>query len=136
MAINKPGVLPIATICCAAMAACTALPGPTPATSAQANGRQCFLASEVSGFSPATNGDFVDVSVGANRWFRLTLGGGCPNINWSTRVGIRSTSGSPWVCEGYDAEFVVPDPSFPQRCPVSAVRPLTPAEIQQAIHRK
>ena len=103
---------------CAILSGCATQPAASPAT---AQGRQCFLATQVNGFAPARNGDFVDVRVGASRYFRLELGGGCPNVNWSTRVGIRSVGGGSWICEGYDAELINPDPSGAERCPISKV---------------
>jgi len=118
------------------LAACSAQPpgAPSTAASAQSSGRQCFLAREVNSFSPGPDGGFVDVKAGATRWFRLELGGGCPNAKWLTRISLQS-AGRPWICEGGDAELTGFDPSNAQRCLVIRVRPLTPAEVQQAIQR-
>jgi hypothetical protein len=92
-----------------------------------AQGRQCFLANQVNSFTPSKAG-FVDVRAGASRYFRLDLGGGCPNVDWSMRVGIRSVGGGSWICEGYDAELIVPDPSGAERCPVSKVISISKAQ--------
>ena len=102
-----------------ALAGCAAQPTAAP-TATQRSGGQCFLATQVNSFTP-TKAGFVDVRVGASRYFRLALGGGCPNVDWSMRVGIRSVGGGSWICEGYDAELIVPDPSGSERCPVSQV---------------
>jgi hypothetical protein len=102
---------------CAILGACAAQPAANPA---MAQGRQCFLANQVNSFTP-TKAGFVDVRAGASRYFRLDLGGGCPNVDWSTRVGIRSVGGGSWICEGYDAELIVPEPGIGGRCPISKV---------------
>ena len=107
----------ILLIGCAIFGGCAAQPAANPA---MAQGRQCFLANQVNSFTP-TKGGFVDVRAGASGYFRLDLGGGCPNVDWSTRVGIRSVGGGSWICEGYDAELIVPEPGIGGRCPISKV---------------
>jgi hypothetical protein len=45
-------------------------------------------------------------------------------------------SGSSFVCQGFDAELVVPNPGLgPQRCLVSSVRRLTDAEVKAKYRR-
>lgn len=105
----------------APLAGCTGAAGPV--ASAQASGRQCFLASQVNGFGNAST-DSVDVWVNANRYYRLSLLGTCNDINWSNRIGLRTTGGSSWICEGNDAEIIVPGP-IGGRCLVTDVRPIT-----------
>jgi uncharacterized protein DUF6491 len=102
-----------------ALAGCAAQPAANPAMAGR-SGRQCFLASQVNSFTP-TKAGFVDVRVSASRYFRLDLGAGCPNVDWSIRVGIRSVGGGSWICEGYDAELIVPEPGIGGRCPISRV---------------
>lgn len=101
---------------------------PSPAAAQSANGRQCFRAADVNGFT-SRGRDEVDVRVGANRQYRLTLAGSCPDIDWSFRVGIRATGGGSWICHGADAEIIVPSPMGRERCLVTDFRQLTPAEI-------
>ena len=91
--------------------------------------RDCFSARSVSGFSPAGR-EAVDVSVGANRHYRLTLGGYCPDVDWSLRLALQTRGGSSFICAGYDAEILVRGPTGLQRCSVTEVRRLTPEEIQ------
>jgi hypothetical protein len=110
----------------AALAGCAAQPAAGPAV-ANRSGGQCFLPNQVNSFTP-TKAGFVDVRVGAGRYFRLELGGGCPNVDWSIRVGIRSVGGGSWICEGYDAELIVPDPAIPGRCPISKVTAISKAQ--------
>jgi hypothetical protein len=108
---------------CVVLAGCAGQQAGT--SSAQASGRQCFLPSEVNSFNATKDGN-VDIQVGASRYYHLTLGGGCPqNINFATSVGIRATGGGSFVCEGLDAELIVPDPSGTQHCPITAVQPIS-----------
>jgi hypothetical protein len=93
--------------------------------------RDCFSARSVIGFSPAGR-EAVDVRVGANRHYRLTLGGYCPDVDWSLRIGLQTRGGSSFICAGYDAEILVPDSTGLQRCSVTEVRRLTPDEVQAA----
>jgi hypothetical protein len=84
---------------------------------------QCFLASRVKGFGHATDAS-VDVQVGANRYYRLGLLGPCNDINWSTRLVLRTLTGaSDWICDGADAEIIVPG-RIGGRCLVTAVHPI------------
>jgi hypothetical protein len=107
----------------AMLAGCSTQPPPATGRPAASNA-QCFLPSQVNGWAPSGYG-YVDVQVGANRYYRLALGGGCPNVNWNTSVGIRSTGGGSFICQGYDAELIVPDPQGTQRCPISSITPIT-----------
>ena len=96
---------------------------------------RCFLARQVNGFT-SRGRDIVDVHVGANRYYRLTLGGVCPDVDWSLRVGIRTLGGGSWICQGADAEIIVPSPNGRQRCLVTDVRPLSREEVAAARHRR
>lgn len=109
-------------------AAC-AMQGPSAqaAAAAPTPARQCFLARQVNGYSPVSD-DVVDVQVGANRYYRLELAGTCPNSAWSHRVALRTTGGGSWICQGLDAEIIVPDPAGAQRCLVTEIRPITKAD--------
>ena len=94
-----------------------------------ASGRQCFSVASVNGFH-AIDRDTVRVTVGARTYYELELVGTCPEVDWSNRIAIRSRSGSSWVCEGLDAELIVPSPHGTERCPVIGVRKLTPEEVE------
>lgn len=116
----------------AMLAGCTVQPAATTAAAANTSGRQCFRAQDVNGYTPVSD-DVVLVQAGASRYFRLELAGSCPNIDWSRRIALRSTSGGSWVCQGLDAEVIVPDPSnFPQRCLVTGIRQITRDEWRAA----
>lgn len=123
----KVAAIAITSCAAAALFGC-AQRGPAP-MSAASEGRDCFHANNVSGFT-ARSDETVDLQVGANRHYRLQLAGVCPNVNWTTGVAIVSR-GSPWICQGLDAELIVPNPGLgPQRCLVSSVRRLSDAEVQ------
>ena len=108
--------------------------GPNHASS----GRQCFHAGSINDFDARRN-DVIDVRSGANRYFRLQLFPGCAYTNWTRQVALRTTSGSSWICQGLDAELIVPEPGLgPQRCLVTSVRRLSDAEVaalRQRPHR-
>ena len=107
------------------VASCTAPPAPPLA--ARAAGPQCFLASQVNGFAPVSD-TIVDVQVGAGRYYRLSLQGSCPSADWTHRVALRTTSGGSWICQGLDAEVIVPSPAGAERCLVTGIAPI-PKEI-------
>ena len=125
--------LSLLAICAAAATltvACTANQ-PGQAQSAANAGRRCFLPQQVNGFD-ALDRDTVLVTIGARTTYQLDILGTCPEINWSNQIGIRSTGGGSWICEGMDAELLVPSPSGLQRCPVLGVKQLTPDEAKAA----
>lgn len=90
---------------------------------------ECFHADRVNSFSSA--GPYAaNVRVGVNDYYRLELAGTCRDLDFTHRIAIRSRNSS-WVCRGYDAELLVPDPMVGlQRCPVHSVRKLTEAEVK------
>ena len=105
---------------------------PSPASDGS-EARQCFRASQANGFHPIDR-DTVHVTSGADEVFELELMGACPEIDWSLSIGIRPTRGSSFICRGLDAELIVPSRlgAGPQRCPVRAVRKLSPEEVAAA----
>jgi hypothetical protein len=126
--VSRSSTVVAILIGCSVLAGCAAQSGGTStpkSTATSASGRQCFTPGEVNSYTATKDGN-VDVKVGANRYYHLTLGGGCPNVDWSQRVGIRATGGSSFICEGLDAELIVPDPSIAQqRCPVTDIHAIT-----------
>ena len=121
-----PAFLAASGLCLAASLAVGAQSHTEPARSA---GRQCFLPGQVNGFT-ALDRDTVHVKVSASQVYELELFGDCANVDWEQRIAIRSTGGSSWVCQGLDAELIVPSPIGPQRCPVSTIRRLSDEEVQ------
>ena len=122
----------IATFAAAALgtalaAACTTAPERHQAA-LSSEGQRCFLPNMVNSFHAADDNK-VHVFVGANDVYELEIMGACPNVDWSQQIGIRSTLGGTWVCQGYDAELLVPGVAGGvDECPVSMVRQLSEAE--------
>jgi len=104
-----------------ALAACTT--NPLPAGQA-ANGGSCFNASMVNNFNGNADGT-VDITVGVDKYYRLTTDGTCSDIDWKNQVALKTTNGSDFVCGPYDAEFIVPNPTFSRKCAIIAIAPLT-----------
>jgi hypothetical protein len=61
--------------------------------------------------------------------FRFDLFGPCPNVDWSNRIGIRAR-GSSWICQGLDAELIVPSSVGTRRCAVNNISRLSDEEVQ------
>jgi hypothetical protein len=113
---------------CIVLAACA--PQPAAGPQSAASGRECFHAGSVCSFHPFSD-EVVDIQVGARRYYRLQLFGTCPGVNWRTAVALRTRGGSSWICQGMDAELIVPEPGIgPQRCLVQSVRRLSDAEAR------
>lgn len=123
----KPRKLAVLVASIAVLGGCAATADPTVAA-AQSQGRQCFHADTVNSFT-SLGDDAVMVRAGAGDFYRLELFGPCLNVDWAMQIGIRAR-GSPWICEGYDAELIVPGPVGGQRCAVQSVRKLTEAEVE------
>ena len=122
--MTNSALIPIA-VAGLTVAACSAQPG-SPAVAAANSGRQCFLARQVNGYTSVSD-QLVDVQVGANRYFRLSLDGSCPQSSFSRRMALRTTGGGDWICQGLDAEIIVPFAGGPQRCLVRDVQAISKA---------
>jgi hypothetical protein len=99
------------------------------------SGRSCFYARNISSWRAADRST-VYLRVNVNDYYRLTLLGDCPHIDWAEHIGVEHR-GSPWICTGLDAMLIVPQGAglHPLRCAVSNLRKLTPAEVK-ALPRK
>lgn len=124
------GIVGISVSAAILVAACTASP-PGQAQNAANSGRRCFLPQQVNGFD-ALDRDTVLVTVGVRTTYQLDILGTCPEIDWSNRIGIRSTGGGSWICEGLDAELLVPSTTGLERCPVLGVTQLSPEAAKAA----
>ena len=116
----------------AAVAATGAFSAPAATTAAPQNGRACFWASQVTGFSDA-GPDRALVSIGRRETWELVLSPGCPDVDWAMRIGIRAHGGER-ICTGRPAQLFVPNASESgfQRCLVREVRRLSPKEAAAA----
>lgn len=112
-------------------AACT-VPEAETAAAAAAQPRECFWASEVTGFSNA-GPDRALVHISRRETWELGLSPGCPDVDGAMKIGIVSR-GSQRICSGRDAELLVPNVSGhgAQRCLVRNVRLLSPEEADAA----
>ena len=114
-------------------AACTpAADGPSAAGNASASPRECFSARSVTGYRSAPESEDgaqrIYVDVGARDTYLFETFGGCPDLDFSWRIGLRDR-GIGRICRGIDVDLVVPDPAFgPRVCPVRMIRKLDPGE--------
>ena len=112
----------------AAVAACADMADPST-TAAASGARECFRPAQVNGFNPEGD-DVVYLRLGARDIYRAEILGVCRDIDWSNRIGIRARSGGSWICQGLDAELIVPGPDRVDRCPITDIRKLSPDEVQ------
>lgn len=122
---------------CAPQTASRSTAGPVVLQAGASGPRQCFNASSVSGFR-VVNDRTVDLDVGANRSYRAELLGTCPDVRGALGVGIQTQGGSGFVCDDLDLELIVPSESRQdiRRCPVTALRRLSDAEIAARRQRR
>lgn len=116
-------------------AGCAPETGPLPSAAA-GQARQCFSARTVNSFSPVRGQQIVDVRVGASRYYRLTLAGVCPEVDWSMRLVLRTRGGSSWVCQGGDAEIAVRGPAGRETCLVSDIQPISRDQYRASRRRR
>lgn len=111
----------------APMAAVAKSPATPEASGPAQPKRQCFWTRQVNNFAAADD-DAVNVRVGVRDVYRMEIFGTCPEIDWTQSIALRSRSGST-ICQGLDAEIIVPSTIGPQRCAVRNIRKLNEAEI-------
>lgn len=117
-----------------AIAACAPADRAPPGAAYAAGDRQCFSAGAVRRFRPVDRST-VDVEVSRRRVYRLGLSAGCFDVDWAQSVVLRPRTGS-FVCHALDAELIVPGRLGPDRCLVTSVRQLTPAEAEASRRRR
>jgi hypothetical protein len=91
-------------------------------------GEQCFYTRNINGFQ-APNDRTVYIRVGVNDIYRLDLMNDCPGLTFRQGFGLQSAGGDPWICKAIQATVVYRDTGIHNRCPVSAIHKLTPAEV-------
>lgn len=106
-----------------ALAACgsTKTAGPAGAP------KSCFNAANVTNYA-GVDRETVNLRVGVNDFYQVKMLGVCPNIDWTQKIGLESTSGST-ICTGLDLTIHVPGPTGPQECAADSIRKLTPEEV-------
>jgi Family of unknown function (DUF6491) len=102
--------------------------------SSSRRGNQCFNARMVTGFR-SVNRDQVDITAPGRRTFRLDLGPGCFDINWSDRIALISRTGS-FVCGPLDAEIVSRGGPIRSHCYVTGMRQLSDEEVAASRMRR
>lgn len=90
-------------------------------------GNGCFYASQVSNFSLADR-KTVNFRVGVSDFYQASLIGNCGDIAWTDAIAFDAGPNS-LVCSGLGATLIVPTVTGPRRCPIQAIRKLTPAEV-------
>ena len=92
------------------------------------SGSQCFYTRNINGFH-ATDDHTLYVRVGVRDIYRLDLMNDCTGLTFRQGIGLKSTPGDPWICSAIQATVVYRDIGMHNRCPVSDIHKLTPAEI-------
>ena len=108
--------------------ACT--PVEDPAAGESASAPECFRVEQITGFSDAGD-DRIHVFVGANDTYLLETVV-CPQLDFSLRLGLRARGGSSYLCEGFDADLLVPTPGASHICPVRMIRKVPRADARHA----
>jgi hypothetical protein len=127
--MNAPRITLATAAAIAALTPALSLPS-LSAAKAPVPPRACFYARNVDGFN-APNDRTVYLRVGTRDVYEARLFAPCTDIDWNQRIALR-TRGSDWVCEGsgaLNAEIFSHSPIGPQRCPVTSIRKLSPAEV-------
>ncbi len=119
--------VPLAALLGCALLAAGALPA-VAADAPKASQQQCFLARDLNGFN-APDDHTLYVRSGVKDIYRLDLMSNCIDLTFRQSLGLKSTGGSDWICNPLDAEVVYNEPGMHQRCPVTALRKLTPDEV-------
>lgn len=102
--------------------------GAQPAHADSGKSQQCFLGANVDGFN-APDDHTVYLSANVHDIYRLDLMGSCTGLSFRTGIGLERAPGSSWICSPLDATIIYNDHGIHQRCPVTAIHKLTPAEV-------
>ncbi|HEX3364021.1 DUF6491 family protein [Phenylobacterium sp.] len=99
-------------------------------TNKPASKNECFWSRNVTSFA-APDDHTVYIKVNLRDVYRLDLMVSCPDVDWNQRVALVSSRGAGGsICGPLDAEIVSHAQGLGrQRCPVKAMRKLTPEEI-------
>jgi len=89
---------------------------------------RCFLSRNINGFT-APNDRTVYVRVGVRDVWRLDLMFDCAGLSFRNGFGLQGSPTGPWICHPLDATVIIRQTGATQRCPVTAIRQLTPDEV-------
>jgi hypothetical protein len=131
----KPSRLTLSALLMVAALAPAAITNPaaadtaSPAAAGKAQ-RSCFYSRDVQGFH-AVDDNTVDLTVGVNDVYRLTTMGSCADVDSAEGIGVKTHAGGDFICDSLDIDLIVPRiGGGTNRCPVSAMRKLTPEEAK------
>jgi hypothetical protein len=99
-----------------------------PAHADSGKAEQCFLGANVDGFN-APDDHTVYLSANVHDVYRLDLMGSCTGLSFRQGIGLERTPGNSWICSPLDATIIYNDHGIHERCPVTAIHKLTPAEL-------
>ena len=100
---------------------------PAPATSKRDN--QCFYRRNINGFN-APDERTLYIRVGVNEVWRLDLMNDCTGLTFRQDIGISDEpAGDAFICSPLQATVTYREGGIRERCPVTALRRLTPEEI-------
>lgn len=118
----------------AAIAGCAETAGTSDPNSAGSQGAartapRCFRAADARNFR-SVNATTVNLRVGRRDFYRIDLLGPCPDLNFSMRMGLRTSAGSQ-VCtgSGIGTSIIVPGSRGPTRCAIRQITALSPEEV-------
>ena len=90
-------------------------------------GRQCFYTSSINGYS-APNDRTILIRVGRDL-YRAGLMSDCPGLAFRHTLVLKTATGAGSVCGAIDLDIGFTDHGISEKCPVSDLRRLSPAEV-------
>jgi len=111
--------------------AAAAAPAVSLAQPAHENENTCFARRFVEGFSAPDN-QTVYLRVGVSDIYRLKLFSDCLDLTYRNAIGLEDQPASAFICSPLEATVVYRHNGMSQRCPVTEIHKLTPAEIAAA----
>lgn len=92
--------------------------------------RSCFFSNQVNNWSTERGEKVAYLYVGTKEVYRAELFGRCTGLDDALEIGIQSRAGGSSICSGLDVDLLVRSPIGPQRCAVTNLTRLTPAEVE------
>ncbi len=101
---------------------------PAPASTKPA--AQCFYSHDWDGWKATPDAKSIYIRVNINHYYRIDFSDSCPTLNAPNAHLITKTIND-LVCSAIDLDLKVSDsPGFAVPCIVSAITPLSPADVQ------
>jgi Family of unknown function (DUF6491) len=124
--LSRPGTVLLLALMSASVAASAQPPAQAPASGHPPRRDACFSPEFIDGIS-ADNTRTAFLRVGPSDMYQLDMMGPCMNLDWPmTPKRLVNKTGGGDVCDGHDMVLIV---GRNQRCYVSAMHKMTPAEI-------